>query len=436
MQKSTYQLCSQEQRRNLLANAKPFALSRQTVYEAYRKVRANRGTYGIDNVTLEMFDKDVENNLYKIWNRMSSGSYMPPAVKRVLIPKKGGGERPLGIPTVTDRIAQMVVKMYVEPLCEVMFHENSYAYRPNRSAHAAVAQARKNCFNYSWVIDIDIKSFFDTIDHELLMKAVKRHTREPWILLYIERWLKASVQHEDGTVEIPVRGTPQGSVISPLLANLFLHYAFDKWMDKVVPYCPFERYADDIVVHSSSLMQAQYVKTQIESRFKECGLQLHPEKTKIVYCRYGRSKEPEESHKEKSFDFLGFTFKPRRLGVMKKGLNTYWGFTPAISSKSKKVILDSVRAMNISRKMSMNLSDIAKMINPALRGWINYYGIFRRSELRMVLEYVNYYLCKWFKKKYRIASNVVAVKWLNKTVEKTPKLFAHWELLKCISVRQ
>lgn len=417
-----------------MAEAKPFNISKVWFSQAYRCIRANGGTYGIDGESLEMFERNREDNLYKLWNRMSSGSYMPPPVRRFEIQKKGGGTRPLGIPTVTDRIAQMVVRQHLEPKCEVMFHENSYAYRPNRSAHDAVRMAQRRCLEYSWVIDLDIKSFFDTIPHELLMKAVKRHTEQSWILLYIERWLKAPVQLANGEIEARTRGTPQGSVISPLLANLFLHYTFDEWMKRNISYCPFERYADDAIIHCKSHDQALYVKGKIEERFREVGMELHPTKTMIVYCIHGKSKHEGKDYPIKQFDFLGFTFKSRATRTLRKQVNAYRCFYPAISTKSKNAIMEKVRAWKIKRIVNVELEDIAEMLNPSLRGWINYYGGFGRSELCKLLQHINEHLIKWMKKKYRIKRKKGALEWLEKVTRNAPNMFAHWELLNCKTV--
>ena len=230
-------------------DTKPFIISKRLVYEAWKRIKANGGAHGVDSVSIEQFESDLSGNLYKIWNRMSSGSYFPPPVRRVEIPKDNGATRPLGIPTVGDRVAQMVVKMVFEPELEPIFHPDSYGYRPGKSAIQAVHQARQRCWKYAWVIDLDIKGFFDCLDHALLMKAVAKHTDCPWVRLYIRRWLAAPVIHSDGVVEERQSGTPQGGVISPLLANLYLHYALDAWMQRNYPAIPFERYADDVVVH-------------------------------------------------------------------------------------------------------------------------------------------------------------------------------------------
>ena len=264
---------------------KPFPITKRQVWEAWKKVKANQGGAGVDGQTIASFAAEVGNNLYKLWNRMTSGSYHPSAVRRVEIPKADGGVRPLGIPTVADRIAQMVVKEVLEPELEKHFHPDSYGYRPGKSAHQALAQTRKRCWRSDWVLDLDIQSFFDSIPHDLLLRAVKRHTQEKWVLLYIERWLTAPVKMPDGMREDRDRGTPQGGVVSPILANLFLHYVFDQWMGRFYPDIPFERYADDIVCHCRTQRQAHHLRDALARRFADCGLRLHPEKTRLVYCR-------------------------------------------------------------------------------------------------------------------------------------------------------
>jgi RNA-directed DNA polymerase len=291
-----------------LSKAKPFSISKRVVFEAYKRVKANKGAAGVDEESIEEFERDLKGNLYKIWNRMSSGSYFPPPVRAVDISKKDGGQRRLGVPTVSDRIAQTVTKMYFEPEVEPYFHTDSYGYRPGRSAIEAVGVARKRCWHYAWVLDLDIKGFFDNIDHALMMRAVRKHTKCKWLLLYIHRWLKAPVQLEDGSLVIRGKGSPQGSVISPLLANLFLHYAFDEWMKRSYDAIPFERYADDIIVHCISEKQARFIKAMIEKRLLGCKLELHPKKTKLVYCKDDQRRG---NYPEQKFDFLGYTFRPR-----------------------------------------------------------------------------------------------------------------------------
>jgi group II intron reverse transcriptase/maturase len=203
-----------------LDKAKSWSIPKRLVWEAYKRVKANRGAAGVDDQSIEEFEADLQNNLYKLWNRMSSGSYFPPPVKRVQIAKRDGGKRPLGIPTISDRIAQGVVKGYLEPELEKHFHPDSYGYRPGRSALDAVGAARRRCWQHAWVLDLDIRAFFDSISHELLLRAVRKHTDCAWVLLYIERWLKAPVQLEDGTLEPRTKGSPQGSVVTPLTQKI------------------------------------------------------------------------------------------------------------------------------------------------------------------------------------------------------------------------
>jgi RNA-directed DNA polymerase len=351
-----------------MQGAKSFEISKQLVWEAFKRVKANKGSAGIDGESIEIFENSLKDNLYKIWNRMSSGSYMLPPVKLVEIPKSGGeGTRSLGIPPVSDRVAQMVVVLELEPKIEPYFHEESYGYRRNKSALDAVGKAREMCWKYDWVLDMDISKFFDSIDHELLMKAVRKHTDSKWVLLYIQRWLKVPYEKADGTRIEREKGVPQGSVIGPLLANLFLHYAFDEWMKRNYPNIPFERYADDGVCHCKSEAQAKFLKQAIQKRFSDCRLVLNETKTKIVYCKGSRNKV---DHELIEFDFLGFTFRPR-LAVDKDG-QFFTSFLPAISKKAMNKLGEKMREWNTRKWFPMELKDIAKMINPIIQGWINY----------------------------------------------------------------
>jgi len=406
--------------------AKPFPISKQQVWDAYKRVKANQGAAGVDEQTIAEFEGDLSNNLYKLWNRMASGSYQAPPVKRVEIPKSNGGMRPLGIPTVSDRIAQMVVKQVVEPELERHFHNDSYGYRPGKSAHEAVGRARERCWKYDWVLDIDIKGFFDNIPHDLLMRALRHHVREKWVLLYVERWLKAPVQMPDGSVEERSKGTPQGGVISPLLANLFLHYAFDKWMERNYPSTPFERYADDGICHCKTKEEAERLKDTLETRFKECGLELNKEKTKIVYCH---DSDRKGEYPETSFDFLGYTFRPRRS-------KNRWGkffinFSPAMSNKAGKAIREEIRSWNLCRRSDKALEDLAKMFNAKIRGWINYYGAYYKSQMYPTLRQIDRKLVLWATRKYkklrghkRRASHMMV-----RIAKQQRELFAHWSLL-------
>ena len=363
---------------------KPFDISKKIVWQAYKQVKANKGSAGIDDETLAIFEGNWKNNLYKIWNRMSSGSYFPPPVKAVEIPKKKGGKRILGIPTVADRIAQMVAKMYFEPLVEPHFLSDSYGYRPKKSALDAAAITRKRCWRYDWILEFDIKGLFDNISHELLMKAVKKHTDCDWLILYIERWLKAPFQTKDGKIAERKSGTPQGGVISPILANLFLHYAFDKWMQSKYPKNPWARYADDGIAHCRTKEEAESLLAQLKQRFKECKLELNLDKTRIVYCK--DDDRPRDCENIK-FDFLGYTFRPR-LSKNRYG-KFFVNFTPAVSNKACKAMRHTIRQWRIQLKPDVELSDISRMFNAVIRGWINYYGRFYKSGLYPVLRHLN-----------------------------------------------
>ena len=406
--------------------ARSWSIPKLYVWDAYKRVKANRGAAGVDDQTIEEFERDLANNLYKLWNRMSSGSYFPPPVKRVNIEKRGGGIRPLGIPTVSDRIAQAVVKGYLEPELEKHFHPDSYGYRPGKSALDAVGVARERCWRYAWVLDLDIKSYFDTISHELLLRAVRKHTDCPWVLLYIERWLKAPVQLEDGTLEPRERGTPQGSVISPLLSNLFLHYTFDRWMARNHPDIPFERFADDALCHCGSEAQAKILKEALEKRFAECGLQLHPEKTKIVYCK---DDDRRGNSKNESFDFLGYSFRARRS---KNRFGKFFvNFSPGVSKAATKAIREEIRRWQLRCRIDRWIDDLARMFNPVIRGWLTYYGRYYKSALYPTLRYLDQCLAYWAMAKYKRLRRHRrrAGHWVSKTASRDPRLFAHWPLL-------
>ena len=408
-----------------LSKAKPYSISKRVVWGAYLRVKANRGAAGVDEESVVDFERELKNNLYKIWNRMSSGSYFPPPVRTVEIPKSSGGMRILGIPTVSDRIAQMVAKMYLEPRLEPYFHPDSYGYRPGKSAVQAVGKARERCWRNDWVIDLDIKGFFDNIDHQLLMKALRRHARRKWMLLYVERWLKAPAQLDDGALVERDKGTPQGGVISPLLSNLFLHYAFDEWMRRNYPSIPFERYADDGIVHCRSEKQAQWMKKVIERRFAQCKLELNPEKTRIVYCRDDdrRGEYPIEK-----FDFLGYTFRARRS-------KNRWGkyfinFSPAVSNEATKAMRQTIRSWHLHLRSDKALDEISRMFNPILRGWINYYSHYYKSALYPTFRALDCILVKWAMRKYKKLKghHRRATYWLGRIAYQQPELFAHWKM--------
>jgi len=413
-------------REELPGQAKPFCISKHVVWDAYKRVKANQGAAGVDSESVEVFERNLKNNLFKIWNRMSSGAYFPPPVRSVGIPKKDGGERRLGIPTVSDRIAQTVVKMYLEPVVEPSFHPDSYGYRPKKSALEAVGAARQRCWRYDWVIDLDVRGFFDNLDHALILRAVKRYTQCRWILLYVKRWLEAPAQLEDGTLVPRSKGTPQGGVASPLLANIFLHLAFDDWMRKTHPDVPFERYADDVVAHCKTEEQAKQVLESIRSRLGLCRLEVHPQKTKIVYCK---DDDRRRGYPDEKFNFLGYTFRPRRS-------KNRWGkffvsFTPAVSNEAAKKMRQEMRSWRIHLRSDKAIDDLARMWNPVLRGWIQYFGRFYKSALYPVLRHFNALLVRWALRKYKRlrGHRRRAEHWLGRLARREPRMFAHWHLL-------
>lgn len=406
-------------------NDKPFTIPKQLVWEAYRQVAVNKGAPGVDGVSLEEFDADLKDNLYRIWNRMSSGSYFPPPVKAVEIPKPhGGGVRMLGVPTIADRVAQTVVAKHLEPLVEPRFHPDSYGYRPGRGALDAVESCRQRCWKYDWVVDMDVQKFFDTVPWDLVVKAVEAVTDCRWVLLYVKRWLTAPLQRPDGTLVQREQGTPQGSAVSPILANLFMHYAFDMWMARTFPGCPFERYADDAVVHCTTRRQAVYVQNRIDKRMQEVGLKLHPDKTKIVYCKDSNRRA---SHDHISFTFLGYSFRPREAINNKNG-QRFCSFLPAISPEALKAISQRLRELRIHRHTDLSLDDLAKWLNPIIAGWMTYYGRFYRSQLQPLLRRVNLYLRRWAGKKYkRLRTYKRFKRWWTGLLQREPGLFTHWQ---------
>jgi len=409
-----------------MTETKPFSISKHEGWNAYKLVKANRGAAGVDGQSLSAFEKDLKGNLYKIWNRMSSGSYVAPPVRLVEIPKGDGRMRPLGIPTVGDRIAQTVAKMVLEPMVEPKFHPDSYGYRPGKSALDAVAAARQRCWRMDWVIDLDISAFFDNLRHDLVMKAVAHHTDLKWLHLYVERWLKAPLQLKDGALRDRTAGTPQGGVVSPLLANLFMHYAFDDWLKRHYPDVPFERYADDALIHCRSKAQAEQLLDAVRERLRQCGLELHPTKTKLVYCKDADRRGTFEPH---CFDFLGYTFQPRR--ARNRHGKFFVSFLPAISNKAAKAVRQTIRGWRLAySRNNQTLEDLAKLTDPYVRGWMNYYGQFYRSKCVLVLRHLNDMLVQWAMRKYKRfrRRERAAVHWLGRIAHRNSGLFALWQL--------
>jgi RNA-directed DNA polymerase len=405
-------------------NGKSFVIPKRLVWEAWLRVKANKGAAGVDEESIQAYEANLEGDLYRLWNRMSSGSYMPPPVKAVQIPKKDGqGVRTLGVPTVADRVAQTAAYLALEPLVEPVFHQDSYGYRPGRSAHDALRACRRRCWRYDWVVDLDLRSFFDSLDHALVLKAVAHHTRQRWILLYVQRWLEAPLQHEDGALQRRDRGSPQGSAISPVLANLFLHYALDLWLVREFPGVPFERYADDVILHCQSKQQAQIVLDAIGQRLAQVGLELNLDKTRIVYCK---DSNRTGSHEHEQFDFLGYTFRPRAARSSSGAM--FVSFCPAISNDAAKAIRHTIRRWRLHLRSGATLSDLARSINTIVRGWINYYGRFYRTELLRTLDRINEYLMRWAMRKYKRLRRRPGRAWdlVAAARQRQPDLFAHW----------
>ena len=407
-----------------MVSSKQYQIDKRIMYHAYRKVKANKGSPGMDGTSFEDYEKNLKNNLYKLWNRMSSGSYFPKPVMAVEIPKKNGGIRVLGIPTIEDRIAQMTATLYIGSSLDRMFHEDSYGYRPSKSALDAVGKARERCWKYDYVIDLDIKGLFDNIDHDLLMKAVKKHVKESWILLYIDRWLKAPFLKAD-TLIPRTAGTPQGGVISPVLANLFMHYAFDEWMKRKYPYCPYERYADDTVIHCKTEAQAKFILDKVKERMRQCKLELHPQKTKIVYCK---DKDRTGEYACTEFDFLGYTF--RKTLIKDKLGRLQWNFLASVSKKACQSLRDKIKAMELHKRSGSKIEMIAEAINPIVRGWMNYFGAYNRSAMKSTLNVIQRRLIKWAMCKYKRfqGHRKRAEVWLDEVKRREPRMFVHWAL--------
>jgi RNA-directed DNA polymerase len=405
-------------------NDKSFAIPKLLVWEAWRQVKANKGAPGVDGQDLAEFEADLRDNLYKIWNRMSSGTYFPPPVRAVEIPKPhSDGVRVLGVPTVADRVAQTVVAMFLEPLVEPRFHRDSYGYRPRKSAHDALEACRVRCWKYDWIIDLDVQKFFDEVPWDLIVRAVETVTDARWVLLYVKRWLAAPLKQPDGVLTERTKGTPQGSAVSPVLANLFMHYAFDSWMVRESPGCPFERYADDAIVHCTTRRQAEHVLGRITARMQDVRLRLHPDKTRIVYCKDSKRRD---EHEHTSFTFLGYEFRGR--GARSRTGRMFTGFLPAISSEALKAKSARLREMRIHRHTNLSINDLAAWLNPIVAGWMHYYGRFYRSALHPLLRRVSFYLKRWAGKKYkRLRAHKRFQRWWTALQGREPGLFAHWQ---------
>ena len=392
------------------------------VVDAYRKVKQGGKAAGIDGESWEEFDKHPERNIYVIWNRLASGSYHPQAVREVEIPKKDGKKRKLGIPTLRDRIAQQVVKDYMEKRIDHLFHANSYGYRPLKSAHQAVEQVRQNCYKQDWVIDMDISKFFDEIDHELMLKAVAHVMESKWVQMYVARWLQMPIQTKEGDlISRQGKGTPQGGVISPLLANLYLHYSLDLWLTKHYPEARFVRYADDVVIHCNSKRQAEEVLAAVKVRLSEVKLQIKEEKTRIAYCKDYRRKA---THEVVKFEFLGFSYQPRSRQSKRDG-KSFMAFAAEISPSNQKKIKEVIREEPIWKHTHIQMEDIAACFNDKVRGWIGYYGKYSIKRLRLALQGIDNRLVQWIRRKFKLGRRKAVAK-LKVIKQINPTMFYHW----------
>jgi group II intron reverse transcriptase/maturase len=387
------------------------------------KVKEKGGSAGADGVSIEQFEQGVKDRLYVLWNRMSSGSYFPGPIRAVDIPKKQGTRR-LGIPNVVDRVAQTAAAMALEESVEQVFHDDSYGYRPERSPLEAVAVCRKRSWRRDWVLDVDIRSFFDSVPWDLMLRALARHTDQKWVLLYVERWLKAPMLMADGRLATRVKGTPQGSPISPVLANIFLHYGFDLWMIREFPADPFERYADDVVIHCGSERRARTLRTALASRLVDIGLELHPEKTRIVYCK---DRKRRGSYEHVSFEFCGYAFRPRKAYDKRKE-EVFTSFLPAVSPGKLSEMSRLAASWRLHRRVNLTLADLATEVNPVMRGWLAYYTAFYPSAVGPLCASIDRHLMRWARRKYKRLerSSHRARAWLDGVRLREPQLFVHW----------
>lgn len=404
--------------------SRTFDISKTAVLEAWKRVKSKGGGPGIDGVTIAEFEKNLKDNLYRIWNRMSSGSYFPPHVRSVEIPKKSGGFRRLGVPTTADRVAQGVVAELLDIKIDPIFCKDSYGYRKGKSALDAIAVTRERCWKYEWVLEFDVRGLFDNIPHALLLKALNYHVKEPWVLLYVERWLKASMVLPNGNIIERDTGTPQGGVVSPILANLFMHYAFDKWMQREFPKIPWCRYADDGLAHCASQAQAEMLRKRLAQRLLECGLEIHPDKTRIIYCN---PRDKSTNYPIRKFSFLGYEFRGR-MALSQKNKAIFVGFLPAICPFAAMDIREQVREVFRRFGTHKTIGELSQILNPMIRGWFNYYGCFQRSALAKIGLFIDHRLMQWAGHKYAnlFRHRVRRWKWLKYRFRDSPKLFAHW----------
>lgn len=408
--------------------SKMYEISPEEVMDSWQAVRRASGSAGRDGKTIKDVEAKLEGELYKVWNRMSSGSYQAQPVAIITIPKAKGGVRYLGIPTVIDRVAQGVIKNRLDRVLEPQFHEDSYAYRTGKSAIDAVMKARERCFKKAWVVEIDIRGFFDNLDHELLLEMVGKHTQDKLVLLYAAKFLKARGINEEGEEMVRTKGTPQGGVLSPLLANLYLHEAFDQWMAEKYPWMEFERYADDIIIHCVSQEQAQDIKDKVEKRLKQYRLELHPEKTKIIYAGKENDHDDQGNKLPRKFTFLGYDFKPRSW----KGKIV---FTPGMGGGALRMINDQLKRLRIGSMTHSSVEELGKLLNPKVRGWMNYYGHARPSELYKLVDLLDRRLVKWLKHKFKIRINGNAWNRLKELKRTQPMQFHHWYGIKQLTRR-
>jgi len=405
-------------------DARGMSLTLKHFLDAYLKVKRNKGSHGVDGQSLKDFEKKLVTNLYTLWNRVSSGSYFPPPVREKGIPKSNGDTRYLGVPTVGDRIVQQVIKTRIETKLEAVFSPNSWGYRPKRGMFGALKAVRHNVRHQGWVIDMDIAAFFDNVSHAKLNLALDRHVREPWIRTLINRWLSAGIQEEDGDLRYRQgRGTPQGGVISPLLANLYLHYALDRWLEEEHPTIKFVRYADDVIVHCNSYEQACHIRNEIRRRLESCELEMSEEKTQIVFCKRSNRRS---AYKQISFDFLGYTFQPRKsVGLEGKIFTT---FDCGVSIKSERKFCQRLKDLAFHRWTRRTIYELAKILNPIIAGWVNHFGKFNPRLLMRAMSSLNSRLAKWVCRRYKRFGKSMrkASRFLRNLAVEKPLLFYHW----------